>query len=209
MSSAERSEFVSVEEYLALEEHAFSKSEYIDGWVRTMSGATLRHNKVKTNCLVDLSIKLKGNPCQPFDSDTKVRIRRKGTSRFYYPDVQVVCESNAPTEVFQDLPVLIIEVLSPSTRRYDLDEKMQAYLQIPSLQCYIVLEQHQPVAIVLNRTASGFLREVMEGVDTKIELSFLGCSLAMQDIYEGVQFTPDCVHEPEEEYRSNRQTWQN
>lgn len=209
MSSAERPQFVAVEEYLAEEELAQTKSEYIDGWVRAMSGATLRHNKVKGNCFVALSIRLKGKPCQPFDSDTKVRIRRKAATRFYYPDVQVVCESNAPTEVFQDLPVLVIEVLSPSTRRYDLDEKLNAYLQIASLHCFIALEQHQPVAIVLKRAANGFLRELVEGVDAIIDLPFIDCSLAMRDIYEGVEFTPDCVQEQEPEYEQSAEGWLN
>ncbi len=94
---------------------------------------------------------LNGNPCQPLNSDMKVHIHRKGRRRFYYPDAQVVCPSNDPLSVFQDQPVLIIEVLSPSTRRYDLDEKMTAYPTIPSLECYIALEQHQPIAIVMRR----------------------------------------------------------
>ncbi|MFM9064314.1 MAG: Uma2 family endonuclease, partial [Pirellula sp.] len=73
---------------------------------------------------LNLGNALKGKPCKPYNSDTKVRIFRDGKRRFYYPDVQVVCESNDPSSVFQDRPVLIIEVLSPSTRANDLDEKL-------------------------------------------------------------------------------------
>lgn len=200
MSSAERPEYVNSEDYLAMEEQARTKSEYIDGWMRAMSGATLRHNIVKGNCFVALSILLKGKPCKPFNSDTKVRIDRADMKRFYYPDVQVVCQSNDQLSVFQDRPVLIIEVLSPSTRQYDLDEKMAAYLSIPSLECYIALEQHQPVALVMRRTSGGFLREHIEGVEATIDLSFLGCSLPMREIYDGIQFTVECVQEPELEY---------
>jgi Uma2 family endonuclease len=200
MSSAERPEYFSVDEYLAMEGQARTKSEYIDGWIRAMIGPTLRHNLVKGNCYFWLRNLLKGNPCCPFDSDTKVRIDRERMKRFYYPDVQVVCESNEQTSVFQDHPVLIIEVLSPSTRRYDLDEKMTAYLTIPALKCYLVLEQHQPHAIVMRRTNGGFLREDIEGVQAKIDLPFLGCSLSMQEIYEGIEFTADCVQESELEY---------
>jgi Uma2 family endonuclease len=96
--------------------------------------------------------------------------------------------------------VLIIEVLSPSTRRYDLDEKMTAYLTIPSLECYIALEQHQPIAIVMRRSNGGFLRELVEGIEQTIDLPFLGCSLPMRDIYEGIEFTAECVQEPDPEY---------
>jgi Uma2 family endonuclease len=188
---------------LNLEELAQSKNEYVDGWIRAMSGATLRHNMVSVNALVSLATLLKGNPCRPFNSDTKVRIDRAGMKRFYYPDLQVVCKSNEPTSVFQDQPVLIIEVLSPSTRRYDLDEKMAAYLTIASLEYYIALEQHQPIAIVMSRTADGFLREVIEGIKTDIKLPVLECTLSMREIYEGIEFTADCIQEAEMEYEIN------
>lgn len=200
MSSAEQPAYFSEDEYLSIESQALTKSEYVDGWIRGMVGATLRHNRVKLNCLVQLAKKLQNHPCQPFDSDTKLRIHSPGRRRFYYPDVQVVCESNDPTSVFQDHPVLIIEVLSPSTRRYDLDEKLAAYLSISSLECYIILEQHQPIAVVMRRTSAGFLRETVEGVDKKIDLAFLGCTLDMREMYRGVDFTEDCVQEPEVEY---------
>jgi len=203
MSSAERPEYFSVDDYLNLEELAQSKNEYVDGWIRAMSGATLRHNMVSVNALVSLATLLKGNPCRPFNSDTKVRIHRAGMKRFYYPDLQVVCKSNEPTSVFQDQPVLIIEVLSPSTRRYDLDEKMAAYLTIASLEYYIALEQHQPIAIVMSRTADGFLREVIEGIKTDIKLPVLECTLSMREIYEGIEFTADCIQEAEMEYEIN------
>jgi Uma2 family endonuclease len=200
MSSAERPEYFSVDEYLAMEEQARTKSEYIDGWIRAMCGAALRHNMVTGNCFVALSVLLKGKQCRPFNSDTKIRIDRADMKRFYYPDVQVVCQSNDQLSVFQDRSVLIMEVLSPSTRRYDLDEKMSAYLTIPSLEGYIALEQHQPIAIVMRRTSGGFLRETTEGLDAVIDLPFLGCSLPMREIYDGVEFTPECVQEPELEY---------
>lgn len=203
MSSAPAPEFVSVDEYLAAEDRSLTKSEYVDGWMRAMTGATIRHNLVKRNCLIQLARKLRGKPCQPFDSDTKLRIRNTAGTRFYYPDLQVVCDSNPQTEAYQDAAVLVIEVLSPSTRLYDFDEKMQAYLQMATLECYIVLEQHQPLAIVLRRKKAGFLRENIEGTQGNIELPFLGCSLAMSEVYEGIEFTPTCVQEPEVEYETN------
>jgi len=204
MSSAEVPDFVTVDEYLAAEETALGKSEYVDGWVRAMSVATLRHNRVAMNCGYRLMRALDGQKCQPFNSDTKLRIRVRGCTQFYYPDLQVVCDSKPPTSVYKDSPVLIIEVLSSSTRRYDLDEKMNAYLQIPSLQCYIVLEQHQPIAIIMRRSSGGFLRQVIEGVEAAIPLPFLDCELAMRDLYDGIEFTPTCVQEDEPEYAASQ-----
>jgi len=200
MSSAEQPQQHSVEEYLAFEEQAQTKSEYVDGWIRAMTGATNRHNRVSINSLVFLANQLKGKTCRPYNSDTKVRIDRAGMKRFYYPDVQVVCKSNDQLSVFQDQPVLIIEVLSLSTRRYDLDEKMAAYLTIPSLECYIALEQHQPIAIVMRRANGGFLRQTIQGIEATIELPFLGCSLPMREIYDGIEFTVECAQEPDPEY---------
>jgi Uma2 family endonuclease len=200
MGPAEETNFVSVDDYLSAEEMAVTRSEYIDGWVRAMSGSTIRHNRVTLNCTSSLLAKLRAKPCQPHNSDTKLRIRRHTNSRFYYPDAQVVCDSNPATSVFQDNPVLIIEVLSPSTRAYDLDEKLTAYLTIPSLQCYVILEQHTPFAIVMRRTATGFLRETCEGTESTIDLPFIGCELSLCDIYEGVEFTATCVQESEPEY---------
>ncbi|MFM8398171.1 MAG: Uma2 family endonuclease, partial [Pirellula sp.] len=104
-----------MEDYLAKEEVSQFKSEYIDGWIRAMTGASARHNCIAQNCYHTLRNALKGNPCKPYIFETKVRSILEGKRRFYYPDVQVVCESNDPLLFYQDLPILIIEVLSPST----------------------------------------------------------------------------------------------
>jgi len=206
MSSAERSDSYSVEEYLEREIQSRTKSEYVDGWIRAMSGSSLRHNRVAGNCFLSLGNQLKHQRCTPFNSDTKVRIVREKSKRFYYPDLQVVCQSNDPSSVYLDLPVLIIEVLSPSTRNYDLHEKMEAYLTILSLEYYIVLEQHQPLAIVMRRTQHGFVRETVQGTESTIDLPFLGCWLAMKDIYEGIEFTDTCVQEADPEYEFAEQS---
>lgn len=200
MSTAKVPEFVSVDDYLRAEELATIKHEYVEGWVRAMTGATNRHNRVKLNAIMHLAVALKGRSCFPCDSDTKVRIRRHGSTKFYYPDAQVVCEGNAPTDVFQDKPVVIIEVLSLSTRATDLDEKLNAYLSIETLDFYIILEQHQPMAIVMLRTDAGFIRQVYEGIDAVIELPVIGCDLPLFEVYAGIEFTPDCVNEPDVKY---------
>ena len=201
MSSAEKLEFVSVKDYLSAEDFARTKSEYIDGWVRAMTGATNRHSRVKLNAAFSLMKSLAGKNCQVWDSDTKLRIMNQKTKRFYYPDLQVVCESDLPTESFQDRPVLVIEVLSASTRLYDLDEKLTAYTQIPTLQYYLILEQHQPIAILLRRNGCLFERLQLEGIETVIDLPMLGISLSMRDIYERIEFTATCVQEPDPEYQ--------
>ena len=201
MSTAEQPDFFSLQQYLEIEGNSLVKNEYIDGWIRAMTGATNRHSKVSLNCACELKRLLKGSPCEPYCSDTKVRIRNSWMNRFYYPDVQVVCDPNPGTDVFQDRPVLIVEVLSPSTRLYDLDEKLNAYLMIPSLKCYLILEQHQPIATAIFRDGDSILQQQYQGIGAVIDLPFLQVSLALSAIYEGVEFTPTCVQESELEYR--------
>lgn len=200
MSGAEKMEFVSVDTYLATELFAHTKCEYVDGWIRAMTGATNRHNHVKLNTTFSLMKSLAGQPCQVWDSDTKIRVFYQQYKRFYYPDIQVVSEPNLPTESFQDRPVLVVEVLSPSTRLYDLDEKLTAYTQIPTLQYYLILEQHQPIAILLRRSGDLFERLEFQSTESVIDLPALGVRIAMRDIYNGVSFTPTCVQENELRY---------
>lgn len=200
MSSAEQPCFVSVDDYLAAEEFASTKSEYIDGWVRAMSGGSVRHNIVKGNTFVCLSNQLRMKACRAFDSDMKIRIFNEATRKFYYTDVSVICDQNGPTEVFQEHPVLLVEVLSRSTRAIDLDEKLEAYLSIESLQAYLMFEQHKPMAIIMRRTGNGFLRETAEGQLAVVELPKLMLKLPFSEIYDGVDFTAPAVHEPEMSY---------
>lgn len=124
MSSAEKPDFVDVASCLEGERSAETKHEYVDGWIRAMSGASNRHNRIATNALSVLGDRLKGKPCQAFNSDTKVKIRRGMATWFYYPDALVVCDENPQDDHFQPSPVLVVEVLSKSTRAIDLDEKL-------------------------------------------------------------------------------------
>ena len=197
MSSAEKPDYVTVQEYLLQEQSSIIKHEYVDGWVRAMTGATNRHNRIGINCTFQLMKQLQGKPCQPYNSDTKVRIQQRGSTRFYYPDLQVVCDPNSESESFQDHPKLIIEILSASTRRIDLDEKLVAYTQITSLDYYIIFEQHQPQAILMRRIEGLFTRELIEGLSAMIELPSLSCSLALKDVYDGVTFSSVNVKEAE------------
>ena len=104
----------------------------------------------------------------------KIRVNMTTHTRFYYPDLSVICRSNPQDESFQDEPVVLVEVLSRSTRRIDEGEKKDAYLTIPSLGVYVLLEQEAALAVVFRRTESGFVREVYEGMDAVIPLGDVG-----------------------------------
>lgn len=200
MSSAEEPKFVDVASYLDAEHGAETKHEYVDGWIRAMSGASNRHNRIATNVLAPLWNGLKGKPCQVFNSDTKVKIERAASTWFYYPDALVVCDENRDDESYQESPVLIVEVLSKSTRAIDLDEKLNHYLSIPSLRYYLLLEQAKPRAILMRRTDSGFLRQSYEGLDVTILLDAIECELPLSDVYDRVDFTPESIREELADY---------
>ena len=196
MSAVKKLNLISVEDYLAGELESPVKHEYLGGVVYAMAGARNLHNIVATNLLVAVGSRLRSRRCQPFNSDTKVRIRLPNQIRFYYPDVSVVCESNQPQDSFQDQPVAIFEVLSRSTRRIDEGEKKDAYLTIPSLCVYGLAEQDSPILVVFRRTPEGFVREVYQGLAAVLPLPELDTELPLSEIYDRVQFSPE--PEPEE-----------
>src|SRR3954470_15700773 len=107
MSTARKLNLVSVEDYLAAEGISPVKHEYLGGVVYAMAGAGNAHNLIATNALGALYARLRGRPCRPFNSDTKIRIRLPTQVRFYYPDVSVVCKPNPQTDSFQDDPVVL------------------------------------------------------------------------------------------------------
>ena len=190
MSAKEKWEFVTVEEYLAEEELSPFKREYRDGVVYAMAGARNRHNRIAGNAFAALHSQLRGRPCQPCNSDTKIRIRQLSGTRFYYPDVSVVCHPNPADDSYQDAPVIILEVASSSTRRIDLGEEKDGYLTIPTLGVYLVAESNEAVVQIFRRSPDGeFQRELALGLEAVIDLPEADVALALADLYEGVEFT--------------------
>ena len=191
MSTAARVDLVSVEDYLAGELVSPVKHEYVGGVVYAMAGARNLHNAIKGNVFANLHRRLRGQGCRPYDSDTKIRVRLPTQVRFYYPDTSVVCRSNAPTESYQDEPVVIVEVLSRKTRRIDEGEKKDAYLTIPSLSVYLLVEQESATVVGHRRTEHGFAREVYVGLEAVIALPEIQAELPLIEIYEDVELVSE------------------
>jgi len=191
MSTARKLDLISPSHYLADELQSVTKHEYLGGVVYAMSGANNRHNRIATNLTGSLVVRLRGRRCEAFNSDTKVRIQFPTHTRFYYPDAMVVCRSNPESDSFQETPSLLVEVLSRSTRRTDEGEKRDAYLTIPSLMHYWMVEQEEAVVVAYRRADQGFVREVYQGLEAVIALSDLGIDLPLAEIYERVEFSPE------------------
>jgi Uma2 family endonuclease len=195
MTAARKLDLVSVEDYLAGELESPVKHEYLGGFVYAMSGARNAHNIIAGNILIAVGSRLHGRPCRPFNSDTKIRIRFPAQTRFYYPDASVSCRPNPQSDSFQDDPSLVVEVLSRSTRRIDEGEKKDAYLTIPSLSVYLLVEQEFPGATALRRTEQGFVPEVYKGLDAVIPLPEIGVELPLLEVYESVNLLPEAAEE--------------
>lgn len=188
MTALRKLDLISEEEYLNGELASDTRHEYLNGKVYAMAGAKNSHEMLCANILVLLGVALKGKPCRPFGSNTKIRYRKKQDRRFYYPDALVVCEPNSLDETFQDKPVVIFEVLSDSTRRTDEEEKKEAYTKIDSLQAYLLVEQDQKLVRILSRNDSGDFEEAAldEG---SIPLEAINIQIEVDDIYEGLSFS--------------------
>lgn len=171
---------VSVEEYLASEEAAAERHEFIDGIVYAMVGTTLIHNILAGAIYRTLSLQLK-LPCRAFMSDIKLRIETRGATVFYYPDVLITCGSHDPKSHWVDDPSLLIEVLSPSTERVDRIEKLAAYTQIKSLQTYLLVAQNEPRIDVYARAESWRPRSL--GAGDTLTIAGLGVTLALDALY--------------------------
>ena len=199
MSAAKPMPLLSVDDYLAGEVVSPIKHEFLAGVVHAMAGARAGHNTVASNFLGSMHARLRGGPCQVFNSDMKVRVRYPTHTRFYYPDGQIVCQSNGPDALFQDQPIVIAEVLSDATRRTDAGEKRDAYCAIPSLSAYLLIEPDRPRVIAYRRDASGgFVAEQYDGLDATMPLDAVGIALPLRELYERVDLNGLVDEEREE-----------
>jgi Uma2 family endonuclease len=195
MTAAKKLRWISIEDYLTGELASTVKHEYLGGLVYAMAGGTNAHNLLASNCLVAVGSRLRGKRCRAYNSDTKIRISSPTHSpsqvRFYYPDLSVICHPNSPRDSFQDEPTLVIEVLSRSTRRIDLGEKKDAYLSIPSLAVYLLVEQESALVMAYRRAGEEFVREDYDGMEAVVPLPEIEAVLPLHDIYDGVELVPE------------------
>ena len=182
------SELVTVEEYLEGELRAETKHEYLGGLVYAMAGASEAHNVIAINLTAMLHAQLRGKACQPFGSDMKVRLQTLGDTYFYYPDAMVACDPSDSGHGWRERPTVLFEILSEDTRRLDEREKRFAYLQIPSLQAYVRIEQTGPEAIVERRASGTWESQRLFGLDAILHLPEIGASLPLAELYERLGF---------------------
>lgn len=180
---------ISIEEYLEMENASPEKHEYYKGEVFAMSGAKVPHNRISSNLIGELIIRLKGKKCQPYGSDMRIHI--PSNTLFTYPDISIICGdvvtlNNDDYNVLN--PTVIIEILSPSTKNYDRGEKFKLYRDIPTLKEYILVDS-ESIHIEVFRLNEKNHWELEEYNDIAISLQFKSIqeSILLSDIYNGVK----------------------
>lgn len=175
--------YVSPEAYLAAEQARNQKHEYLAGVEYQMAGASAGHNRIVGNVFAELRGQLAGGPCEVFSADLKVRIRTNTAEFYYYPDVTVDCSGVADSAQFAEQPRVIFEVLSPDTERIDRGEKLRNYQSLPSLDAYVLVDQHRVAVMVYHRSEGGWTRELLTEKDEALSLPTLACSVSVASIY--------------------------
>ena len=181
---------LTVEEYLAWEESNFEKHEYIDGEVRCMAGSNRRHNEIAMNIGAILWQQLGNSNCRIVGSDMRAKV---GATRYVYPDVTVFCdEARFERENEMELlnPVVVAEVTSPSSIEYDRGEKREFYFDVPSIQAYLIVDQHRVYAELCTRAEGGWQTHSFTSADEVVPLGVLNCDLPLSQVYRGISFDP-------------------
>lgn len=182
--------YYSPEEYLALEEVADYKSEYIDGEIYPMTGGTVNHNKIALNFSTELNFAFKKLDYEVYMGDVRLWIPKR---RIYtYPDVMVVVGEpeyyNNRTDTITN-PKVIVEVLSKSTQGYDKSDKFDYYRSIPTFEEYILIHQNKMYVEQFYKTGKKrWSFGEYDAEDEAIALNSVPCQISLTDVYNKVKF---------------------
>ncbi len=171
-------------EYLAFERASEQRHEYADGELFAMSGGTREHSLVGQNVARELGNALLERPCEVHGSDMKIAILE--ISRYFYPDVSVVCGEAMFADDQRDSlinPKVIVEVLSETTERYDRGDKFALYRKIGTFQEYVLASQSEPLVEHYSRLPDGTWLYRALGPDERLVLPSLGCEVAVERLY--------------------------
>ena len=177
--------FDTLEEFLDWERRQDERYEYLDGFVTMMAGGSIRHTRIAESIKASLRQALRGRGCTILGSDAKVILAR----RSIYPDVSVTCSAvvDDRSDIVPD-PMVVIEVVSPSSRDRDIRIKKLRAFQTPSVQHYAVVEQDVPFVDLFSRSGDTWANVPADGIGSAMDLTALGVSLPLAEIYDGVTF---------------------
>jgi Uma2 family endonuclease len=188
--SAQPKLYITEEEYLARERASTSKHEYFAGEIFAMTGASEAHNLIASNVTASLHRQLRGRSCRIYPSDMRLKVLETGLNT--YPDLTIVCGSAQFTDpIKRDTlinPTVIIEILSPSTERYDRGLKFQNYRTIASLYDYLLIAQDTAhIERYTRHESSQWILTEVVGLDSGLSITSLSVTLDLADVYEQIE----------------------
>jgi Uma2 family endonuclease len=182
---------VTEEQYLAMDRAAEFRSEFLDGEIIAISGGSMRHARLQQNISAGLDTPSRDRGCEVFGSDFRVRVSRR---MYTYPDVSVVCGEPVLADENQDIllnPVVIFEILSPSTEKYDRGINFQHYRTIDSLKDYVLIDQDQVrIEHYSRETDNTWTLHDHEKLQDELKMVSIGVSLPLSRIYDRVELPP-------------------
>ncbi len=167
------------EEYLVFEHASDCRHELVDGYLCAMTGASDRHEEIAGNLHAAVHAHLRGSGCGVYGSNLKVRVG----DDFFYPDLFVRCTRERGDPYFKTDPVLVVEVLSPNTQRYDRGDKRLAYQTLPTLREYALVAQDAVRIDLFRRTATDWQLETCTAADATLEFASFGLRLPVRELY--------------------------
>ena len=177
--------YITPQEYLERERRAETKSQYFQGEIFAMTGASREHNLIAGNTLTSLNQRLRDRDCEVYPSDMRVKVSPSGL--YTYPDVTVVCGEPQFEDAELDTllnPKVLFEVLSPSTADYDRGGKFAQFRRLPSLQEYVLISQDRPlVEHYVRQPQNQWMLTETESLDDTLVLSSIDCELPLAEIY--------------------------
>jgi Uma2 family endonuclease len=179
---------LTAEQYLEIERKAEFKSEFHNGEMFAMSGGSLEHSRLAVRCSSLLERHLEGKHCSVYNSDLRILVESAGL--YTYPDVSVVCGTPLLSDNQRDVllnPVLLVEVLSPSTEQYDRGTKVKLYRTIPSLRECLLISQNTPeIELYRRENDESWSILTAKTLDSTLELTSIGFLLPLRDLYRGI-----------------------
>ncbi len=189
MSALLKEKLYTPTEYLALEETAEYRSEYVNGLIYQMAGASVRNVDITFNITSKINEKFRGK-CRGYASEIKVWVDAVNT--FFYPDITVICGEKDFYKNRKDTvinPILLIEVLSKSTKEYDKNDKFLTYQKIETIQEYVLISQNRPaVQQYIKQTDGSWKYLATIGIDSEVTFESVETTLKLEDIYDLVEF---------------------
>ena len=177
-------------EYLRVERQAFEKSEFINGRVVAMAGASENHNVISSNVFLEIGIQTRKGTCRAFSSDMRVKAKK---GNYYYPDIVVVCGERKFEDNKKDVllnPKLIIEILTKSTKLKDRNEKLDSYMSLESLTDYVLIEQDaMRVEHFIKISEKEWNVNLLTEKTEKLVLESINCEISLDEIYAEVKIS--------------------